>query len=158
MFQKRIELMSLFRSFDTEKQGTISIDAFKKGISSLIKIGGHSIDEQEIDRLAKEIDLIDGLFFYEDYFTNYAPVDVAVMPEKRAAVDLRKSKNIILNRVQLGVMAQDGMVDPYAKKGKKIMPMSGINTLVDKELEDQKMLVLGELRRKVSIDEEKRIT
>jgi len=149
LFQKRVELVSLFRSFDSDKSGTISIDEFKKGISSLIKISGHDIEADEIDRLSREIDLIQGLFFYEEYFNNYAPTHLSIMPSKQKN-DLRRQKSIVLESAAIGIMQKQGLVEDLSASD------TGINTLVAEEQKDKttEIVVMKELRSNTSLEEE----
>lgn len=157
LFNKRVELVSLFRYFDAEKTGTISIDEFKKGVASLIKIANNNITSSEIDRLAEEIDLLNGLFFYEDYFNNYAPQELA--PSKRPKRDMRRARSIRTEQMALGVMMIDGLEEDVFGKSPKVIPRSpsvGINTLVSRSMGDrkEKRIVLPEMRTRSSIDDE----
>jgi len=82
--KNRYELESLFRHFDVNGDGEISVTEFKDGLASLCTLLKRPYSDQVVDALVSRIDLNkDGVLSYEEFFSGFEVVDPKLAASQR---------------------------------------------------------------------------
>jgi len=76
LFSRRFQLETLFRHFDINKDGSITLEEFTQGIHALMSVIGKEFQATEIMRLLKSIDKDgNGEIDYQEFLEAFAPAD-----------------------------------------------------------------------------------
>lgn len=86
LHSKRYELESLFRYFDFNGDGAISIEEFKEGLGALEDLVDHTFTETEVNRLVEIMDTDgDGDISYAEFFNSFRMSDPKLAEQQEIA-------------------------------------------------------------------------
>ncbi|CAK4647715.1 hypothetical protein AeMF1_008359 [Aphanomyces euteiches] len=76
-YQHRIHIRAVFRIFDSDNSGQISMEEFRAGISTFNAIMDNPLTEDQIDALLTHLDSDgDGKISYKEFLEGFQVVDV----------------------------------------------------------------------------------
>eukprot|EP00808_Paulinella_micropora_P001014 g57165.t1 len=79
LFSQQFQLESLFRHFDTDKDGVIDTKEFTDGVHALMKLIGRTYTKEEVDSLMRKVDEDNsGTIDFHEFLRAFGPADPAL--------------------------------------------------------------------------------
>lgn len=102
LYTKRFELESLFRHFDTDKNGSVTAEEFTQGLQSLMKLLKRPVSGEEAEALVRELDADgSGTIEYLEFFQAFSTA---------AFESLRRDRRTTLGTGSSGLSGNPGVV------------------------------------------------